>query len=483
LGYPFFHDEVLCTDTALKCSAGDDDLGSAASSGGVTDFKAFAETLCATWGQKPARHHLVLIDALQRVADGSTDRLMVQMPPGAAKSTYASVLFPAYWFASKPQSEVIAACHTASLAEHFGRRLRGVIAEQGAPFGLTLEANSRSAGRFSLTGGGQYFAAGVRGPITGRRADLILIDDPVKSWAEADSKVARRSLFDWYRAELLSRLKPGGRVVLIMTRWHVDDLAGRLMKEDQNWSTLRFPALAEADDPLGRVPGEALWPEWQTTAEIIRRRETVGKRVFSALYQQSPTVDQCEAFDVPLLGRFTGTPAVVRTVRAWDLAATVASPGRDPDWTVGLKLGALEDGRLVVLDVIRVRVGPAEVERLLVQTARGDGVATIISLAQDPGQAGVAQMAYLKRALSGFNVVSSPETGSKLVRALQSSAVIGRGGMLLVDARWTADFIEELQLFPNGDKDDQVDALSRAVTTIGEIPAVSRTALHTLMGR
>lgn len=457
------------------------DLGVAPES--IAGFREFAASVLDGQALVPARHHLALIDALEEVARGRVDRLMVQMPPGAAKSTYASVLFPAFWFARHPRSEVIAASHTASLAEWFGRRLRTMIGEDGARFGLLLDAGSRAAGRFALQGGGQYFAAGVRGPITGRRADLILIDDPVKSWAEADSRAARDALFDWYRAELLSRLKPGGRVVLVMTRWHEDDLAGRLLAREDDWTVLRFPALAEADDPLGRAPGEALWPEWEDERAIARRRAIVGERVFAALYQQRPTAGGGALFDAGALKFLDSPPAVSRTVRAWDLAATAAAGGRDPDWTVGLKLGLGADDGLVVLDIVRVRLGPAGVERLLRATAEADGAGTRILLAQDPGQAGVAQVAYLRRVLAGFEVEASPESGAKLTRAMPAAAKVGAGLVGVVRAAWTDAFLAELRAFPEGGKDDQVDAFSRAVAMIAAAPAVARKVNFSLMGR
>ncbi|KDM66575.1 MULTISPECIES: phage terminase large subunit [unclassified Acidiphilium] len=447
------------------------------------DFRRFAAAVLEAQGLRPARHQLAMIDALERVAAGQVDRLMVQMPPGAAKSTYASVLFPAFWFTRHPAGEVIAASHTASLAEYFGRRLRALIAEAGEDFGLLLDAGNRAAGRFSLQGGGQYFAAGVRGPITGRRADLILIDDPVKSWAEADSRAARDALHDWYRAELLSRLKPGGRVVLVMTRWHEDDLAGRLMARESGWTVLRLPALAEADDPLGRAPGEALWPEWEDARAIARRRATVGERVFAALYQQRPMRDGGTLFELDRLGFVDAPPAVVRTVRAWDLAATAASAGRNPDWTVGLKLGLTADGTHVVLDVVRVRAGPAAVEALLRATAEADGRGTAIALPQDPGQAGVAQVAHLRRVLDGFTVIASPESGSKQTRAMPAAARIGAGGTRVVRAGWTDAFLAELRAFPDGEKDDQVDALARAEATLGQAPVAARMVNFSLMGR
>lgn len=205
--------------------------------------------------------------------------------------------------------------------------------------------------------------------------------------------------------------------------------------------------------------------------------------MFKALYQQDPAPAGDLTFQVGKLVTLPVAPAVWRTVRAWDLAATMASPGRDPDWTVGLKLGLMEDGRKVILDVVRFRAGPAEVERVLQETARKDGLATTIALAQDPGQAGVAQIAYLKRGLGGYPVVSSPETGAKETRAMPAAATMEKGDLIVLQAPWTRALIDELSTFPQGEKDDQVDALARAMTVIDKLPAVSRSVPVTLMGR
>ena len=181
---------------------------------------AWAEHALSPLGQAPARHHRLLIDELERVERGEVDRLMVFMPPGSAKSTYASILFPAWWFCRHPRSAVIAASHTAALAEWFGRRVRNTIAEHAATIGFRLAADNTAASRWGTNAGGEYYSAGVGGSITGRRADLAIIDDPVKSRAAAESETQRERAWDWFRADLLTRLKPGGRVVLIVKSWH-----------------------------------------------------------------------------------------------------------------------------------------------------------------------------------------------------------------------------------------------------------------------
>jgi hypothetical protein len=168
---------------------------------------------CRQCGYEPAKHHLLLVDALEAVASGKVQRLAFFLPPGSAKSTYASVLFPGWFMARMPGASVIMASHTQELAARFGRRVRGIIEEHGGgSLGITLSPESQAAGRWALTSGGEYYAAGVGGAITGFRADLAIIDDPVRSREDADSTTVRDGVHGWYTSDLLTRLKPGGRV-------------------------------------------------------------------------------------------------------------------------------------------------------------------------------------------------------------------------------------------------------------------------------
>jgi predicted phage terminase large subunit-like protein len=430
----------------------------------------------------PAAHHLRLLAELERLEAGETDRLIVLMPPGSAKSTYVSVLFPAWWLYRRRGSAVITACHTADLAEHFGRQVRRLVAEHAPILGYGLAAGDRAAGRWATTDGGTYFATGVRGPLTGRRADLVVIDDPIKSHAEADSAVYRDHTWNWFRSDLVTRLRPEARIVVVMTRWHPDDLGGRLLEADDGWTVLRLPALAEADDPLGRAPGDALWPEWEDRAALERKRALVGGRVWSALFQQSPRRDDGSLFPI---GRIDVVEAVaeLHSVRAWDLAATADSDGRDPDWTVGLRLGRELSGRFMVLDVARLRGGPHEVEEAIVSTAHQDGRAVPIGLPQDPGQAGKHQVAWLAARLAGHRVVASAETGAKLTRALPVAAQAEAGNLRLLRGGWNRALLDELRDFPHGRKDDQVDALSRAFSMLTDAPPPTRRLHLPIMSR
>ena len=343
--------------------------------------------------------------------------------------------------------------------------MRDLVAQNARLLGHDLVSDNRSARRWRLSTGGQYFATGVRGPIAGRRADLIVIDDPVKSRNEADSAEAREQAWDWYRSDLITRLTPGGRVVLVMTRWHEDDLGGRLLAQNgPEWHVLRLPALAEANDPLRRPVGAPLWPEWEDAAALERKRATIGERSWSALFQQSPRPQQGALFKVDRIPVLDAAPQshVSRLVRAWDFAATLKSDDNDPDWTVGLKLLREASGRFVVLDVVRLRGTAWQVEQLLLETARRDGVDVLVALPQDPGSAGKVVVSNYTATLAGFHVVASTETGSKVVRATPVASQAEAGNIAMVRADWNFAFIEELRDFPRGRKDDQVDALSRA---------------------
>ena len=438
---------------------------------------AWASWVMAKSEQRPALHHCLLLNQLTSVCRGEIDRLMVLMPPGSAKSTYASLLFPAWWFTQHPDSSVIATSHTTSLAEQFGRQVRELVREYGDQLGYGLHPSRKAAGHWQTTAKGEYFATGIRGPLTGRRADLVIIDDPVKSHAEADSPVLRDRLWNWYRFDLTTRLKPRGRIVLVMTRWHEDDLAGRLLAQNPaDWHLIRLPALAEENDPLQRQEGAALWPDWEGEHALLRRRDTIGERAWSTLYQQSPRPIVGSLFKTDCIDVIDGSPTRTdgMVVRAWDLAATAATGGNDPDWTTGVKMTRDQPGRFIVLDVVHMRGTPHEVETAIAEAARIDGTSVSIGLPQDPGQAGKHQAKYLASRLAGYRIATSPETGAKTTRAAPVASQVEARNFAIVRAGWNHAFLEELRDFPFGRKDDQVDALSRAFTMLTEAGAPAR---------
>lgn len=425
---------------------------------------------------------LLELDALSH---GSIDRLIVLMPPGSAKSSYASICFPVWWLGQNPAASIIATSHTASLAHRFARQVRQLTHMRGRELGVQLESGTRAAVEWRTKAGGEYFCCGIRGPITGRRADLAIIDDPVKSQAEANNSRLRDQLWNWFRQDLTTRLKPHGRIVLIMTRWHEDDMAGRLLAQtDDPWRCLNLPALSGAQDPLGRDEGSAIWPDWETEEQLERKRNTVGERIWLAAYQQEPRPLGEGLFQVALINPCDAPVARKGpAIRAWDLAGTSAEENPGADWTVGLKLVCDEAGRFVVEDIVREQCPPIEVEQILLRTARLDGPEVVIALPKDPGQSGKSQVGHLIRSLAGYTVVSSREMGSKESRALPVASQVRGGNLAVVRTHWNYAFLDELRDFPFGRKDDQVDALSRAFLTLVEAPPAAQQAYVPFMAR
>jgi predicted phage terminase large subunit-like protein len=442
---------------------------------------AWCMTALTPSGLKPAKHHLLLIRAL--------DRLAIFLPPGSAKTTYSSHLFPPYFMSLYPGSSIIGASATGEFAEKVSRRVQGYVRDNRTVLGFDLARES--AAQWDTTNGCEYKAAGVGGNIQGTRADLAIVDDPVPGRKEAESEGFREDSWDWFNADLMGRLKPGGRIIVIQTRWHEDDLSGRILStQGDKWEVICIPATAREGDPLGRKPGEMLWandPDYAYADNLLIKKADLEKagamRDWYALYEQDPRPLDGGIFQTGRLTIVDAPPPLRRTIRGWDLAATAQTGTRDPDWTVGLKMGQTEDGRYVVLDVKRFRGGPAEVLDGILSTAKADGKGVRIGLPQDPGQAGKAQVQYMTQRLAGFPVISSPESGDKAERAMPFASQVNAGNVLLVRAGWNAPYVEELRGFPSSAKDDQVDAGSRAFNTLVATPGPIRRVALPFMGR
>lgn len=431
----------------------------------------WCEQALAPYGHKPAAHHKLLIAELEQVERGHTRKLMVFMPPGSAKTTYGSVLFPPWFMSRHPNSTVIGASSGSMLADRISGLVQSKIRE--FPDLLKYKLKTENVQHWRSDNGCEYRSAGAGGLITGFRSDLTIIDDPVKSRKEADSLTIRDAIWNWYNADVIGRARPDARTVIIMTRYHEDDLAGRLLQTDpEGWRVISLPAVAGSDDALGRQPGEWLWEDddYGFGRSLRSKRaalEAAGSlRDWESLYQQNPRPGEGALFKAESFGIVVVPPISRQVVRAWDLAATEAIGGRDPDYTVGVKLSRLDSGRFIVLDVTRFRGNPRVVTENIVNTAKMDGKSVKIGLPQDPGQAGKAQVHYLVSQLAGFQVQVSPETGAKETRAMPMASQVEAGNVSLVEARWNRAFLEEVSGFPSVAHDDQVDALSRAFSML-----------------
>ena len=424
-------------------------------------LQAWCTEALEPFGHTPAHHHIAIIDRLEAMTHGDIERLIILAPPGSAKSTYVSQLFPAWFLAQSPQAAIITASHTAELADRFGRRVRNLVNEHAATLGYELSADNQAAGRWETTAGGEFYAIGVGGAVTGRRADLCVVDDPVKSRADADSPSIRESIWQWWQSDMMTRLKPAAKVVLIQTRWHEDDLAGRLLNDmaggGRAWEVLRLPMEAEQDDPLGRAPGELLWPQWYTDSMRVDAKR--DSRTWSALYQQRPSPATGTYFERDWLRPANSIPRRedMRVYGGSDYAVT----SNDGDWTVHVVVGVDPDSRLWLLDLWRGQTasdGWIEAFCDLVHQWRP------IGWAEEQGQIKAGVGPYLDRRMrerSAFVARRAfPTRHDKSVRAQSIRGRMALDGLhYLASAPWRAEFEIELMNFPAGKHDDQVDAL------------------------
>jgi len=258
----------------------------------------------------PAEHHQLLCAKLQEVADGTLKRLMVFMPPGCAKSTYCSALFPAYYLGRHPNRCVIQGSYNAKLAERFGRRARNAYQATRHQEVFPTPLAKHGAGEWETAAGGEYFAFGMLTGVTGRRADLCVLDDAIKGRKEADSKTQRDNVWETYLGDIRTRGKPDWAIVYVATRWHEDDPAGRILPENwdgqsgwvtardgEKWFVLSLAAVIETieeerADPLGRKIGETIWPEWFPPSHFAQEKISQGSRNWNALYQQKPKAEE-----------------------------------------------------------------------------------------------------------------------------------------------------------------------------------------------
>ena len=420
------------------------------------------------WPQyRLSRHHLLIAKHLEMVERGEITRLMITMPPRHGKSMLASEFFPAWYLGRNPDHYVVAATYAQELADDFGRKVRNQIAAPAfsAIFpGVVLKSDSTSSRRFHVTQpldsfstgqSGAYFAVGVGGPLTGRGAHLLLIDDPVKNREEAESEIIRKKTKDWYTSTAYTRLMPGGRVVIIQTRWHEDDLSGWLQAEhqDEGWVVLNLPAI---DDN-----GNALWPEQYDVPILNQIKNMIGMRDWTALYQQRPAPEEGDYFKLEWLHEYTNHPPleIMKVYMGSDYAVT--SDGGD--YTVHVVIGVDPAGRMWLLDMWRKQASSdvwVEAWCDLVKEYKPS------QAAEETGQIKSGVGPFLTKRARERQVYTwrrdFPTRGDKAVRAQSIRGRMAMNGLMVPkvqDAPWMTDLRAELASFPAGKHDDIVDAL------------------------
>ena len=401
---------------------------------------------------------------LDRITDGDIRKLMIMLPPRHGKSQLATIRYPAYRLECNPRLKIIVGAYNQTLANKFSRRARRIAESR-----LRLSDERTAVEDWETQAGGGYRAVGVGGGIVGQGGDLIIMDDPVKNREEAESQTYRDNVWDWYSNDLYTRQEPGCSFILIMTRWHKDDLAGRILASDDgpNWTVITLPAEAEPGDPLGRAIGEPLCPDRYDREALADFRRTLA-RDYQALYQQSPQARDGGMFKEHWLSLVDAVPAEARRVRWWDRASTAGGG----DYTAGV-LVAYAQGLWFIEDVMRGQWSGGERDRIIYTTAESDQARYVrvdYWTEQEPGSSGKDKAADFVRMLAGYSANAEPATGSKEVRADALSKQAEWGNVKVKRAAWASAFIAEMLDFPNGQHDDQVDAAASAFNKLIKAP-------------
>ena len=433
-----------------------------------------------------ARHLNLLNDRLLDVAERRIDRLVITMPPRHGKSEFTSKYFPAWYLGSFPDRRIILAGYGAQFASEWGQKVRDILDEHGERlFDVMLKRDSKAADRWRIEGheGGMY-ATGIGGSITGRGSDILLIDDPIKNWEEANSETYRQKTWDWFTSTAYTRLEPKGAVIVIQTRWHEDDLTGRILeqakKTGERWVTLDLPAIAGDGDALGRRPGEPLWPWRYGTSDLQRIRLALGSFQFSALYQGRPVPPEGGLFKRSWFGywRKEGdsyrlsrsgesrrvTAAHCRRFGTMDLAFSLK---KEADYTVLCAWGVTPECDLILLDIIRERMeGPALVPAAKSLTDRFN--LDYIGIEKVAGQ--VLVIGEARRA--GLTTRPLTPDTDKVTRSIPAQVRMEAGQIYLPEGHALLNEIEhELLTFPRGAHDDIVDNFSYAAAEVQKFGA------------
>lgn len=441
----------------------------------------------------PAAHHELINHTLMRVEKGELRRVIFLLPPGSAKSTYATVAFPTWFMGKRRGRQVISASYGADLATRFGRKCRHIVdsREYREVFGTCMKAGNRAAADWSLENESSYMSRGLLGGITGNRADGIVIDDPIKGREEADSPTIRDKIWQEYLASVRTRLKPRGFIVLIQTRWHGDDLAGRILpanwagesgwvkaKDGEMWWVVCLPAQCEREgDPLGRQPGEWLWTDWFPVEHWEQEKITQGSRNWAALYQQRPSLDDGGVWVLKWFKRHGVAPdersnhALV--IQSWDTGikpAQINDPSVCTTWLVTPTM-------IYLLHVWRKQVNFPDLKRAAINLAvqwkpdwiavedKASGQSLIQELREMPAIE-VTDARGKKRSLVLSIIAVEPE-GDKIARAQAVAPMIEAGRVSLPEvADWLVDYETEISAFPVAPHDDQVDSSSQGLDQI-----------------
>ena len=433
----------------------------------------FVEYTHPSWDT--GEHHKTICTALESVERGECDRLILNAPPRHSKSEIVAKRFPAWCLGKHPDWQIITASYGDLLASDIGADVRDILRDpyyQNIFPGTVLRADAQASGRWRTEQGGVYVAAGVGGPIVGRGANLAIIDDPFKNREEADSDRTRDIVWRWFMGALLTRMMPGGAIAIIMTRWHQDDLVGRILQTDaDSWRVVNLQAIS--DEHTDKE--QALWPgepteerpdgRWYPLSSLRRIRETMTKggrlREWKAQYQGSPTPEEGTYIQRTWFGeRYKKAPKECNVYIASDYAVTEVGEGVDPDWTEHGVFGYGPDGKLYVIDWWSGQTASDEwiealldlVDRWKPSTVFGEAGTIRRSIEPWLNKRKAARKSYCR-------VEWVPSVKNKAIRGRSFQAMAASGAVLFPETPWAEEVIEQCVAFP-GAKDDKFDVLS-----------------------
>lgn len=431
-----------------------------------TRFIKFVEKVWPTFIS--GRHHKRMAEAFERVARGECKRLIINMPPRHTKSEFASYLLPAWFLGKFPHKKVIQASHTAELAVGFGRKVRNLVDSDVYHDifpDLNLQSDSKAAGRWNTSKGGDYFAIGVGGAVTGKGADVLIIDDP-HSEQEAAMAASNPEVYDkvieWYTSGPRQRLQPGGSIVIVMTRWSQRDLTGQVLKaaaqrSGEDWEVIEFPAIMPSGNPL--------WPEFWSLEELEALRNELPNAKWQAQYQQNPVGNESAIVkrDWWQIWEEDRPPACEYILQTWD---TAFEKNNRADYSAGTTWGIFKNdedhgnSNIILLNTYKKRVEYPDLKRDVLKeynTYEPDGVLI-------EKKASGAPLIYDLRAMGIPVQEFTPGKGQDKVARLNAvSDIIASGKVWVPNTRWAEELVDEIAEFPSGEHDDLVDATTLAL--------------------
>lgn len=420
-----------------------------------------------------APHINILNKKLLDVAGGRTKRLIVNMPPRHGKSELISRYFPAWYLGTYPDRRIILVSYEAGFAASWGRKTKELLEEHGEDlFGIKLNRLSNSAYRWDVADHeGGLNATGVGGAITGKGANVLIIDDPVKNDEQANSKTYRDKTYDWFRATAYTRLEPGGAIIVIMTRWNFDDLAGRLLNDpesDDKWEVIDFPAIAKEDDILGRKEGEALWPYRYSRKKLQSIKKQIGSYWFNALYQQQPIASEYQIFKSQWWQEYSELPDYSILIQSWD---TAFKEKEQNDFSVCTTWALTKKGYYLV-DYWRGKVLFPDLQRQVVMQFNKHKPNVVLIEDAASGQSLIQVLQReTKIPIKAVKALKDKVTRAHLVTPLFEAGKI----FVPKDAVYLADIINECSEFPYGNHDDIVDSITQALDFLRKRAGSSKT--------